>query len=41
MTVDCLACAEGLTIEQYCEKEENEEKEGCKGVSLEFLCIKL
>ena len=31
MTVDCLACTKGQTIEEYCEDEENKEKEGCKG----------
>ena len=31
MTVDCLACTKGQTIEEYCEDEENNEMEGCAG----------
>ena len=37
MTVDCMACAKCQTIEEYCEDEENKDKEGCEGRNLHFL----
>ena len=34
VTASCLACSEGKTIAEYCEDEENQEVEGCKGIYL-------
>ena len=38
VSASCLACSAGQTIAEYCEDEENQEVDGCKGNHLYTSC---